>query len=84
MVASTTLRLSISCCTVWLLSASELVKAEVLPNSDSILPSRPAGPGSAGVGQGVDRLRIQGLDNGFQAAEQQVEIQGGLRCGRPG
>ena len=61
----------------WLLSANEF---EVTMSSRTAIRGF---PGPAGFESATNRrvhvLRVQALDNGFQSAEQQVEVQGGCR-----
>ena len=73
-------RSSISCSMTWLLSANEFVNDDVLENSDSRVPPLALQDLDQRRGERVHVLRIQALDNGFQAAEQQVEVQGGCRA----
>ena len=88
-VSSVVRRSSISCSMTWLLSASEFVNDDVFENSDSRVPPWPCRIWTSDAGECVDVLRIQALDNGFQTAEQQVEVERGrgavhryLRAGR--
>ena len=72
-------RSSISCSMTWLLSASEFVNDDVFENSDSRVAALALQYLDQRRGERVDVLRIQALDNGFQSAEQQVEVQRGRR-----
>ena len=64
----------------WLLSASEFENDDVFENSDSRVPPLALQDLDQRRGERVDVLRVQALDNGFQSAEQQVEVQRGRRA----
>ena len=75
MVATTVLRLSINCCTVWLLSASAVGERRRLGEQRLQVAVLALQNLDQRIGQRVDRLRVEALHNGFEAAQQQVEIQ---------
>ena len=75
MVPTTMLRLSISYCTVWPLSAIALENDVVFEKSEferSALALENLNKRSA---ERIDVLRIQPLHNGFESTEQQIEVE---------
>ena len=64
----------------WLLSASELVNDEVLREQRVQRAALALQDLDQRRGQRVDILRVQALDDGFEPAEQQVEVERGRRA----
>ena len=75
MVAITVLRLSISCWTVCPLSASAVGERRRLGEQRFDVAVLALKDLDQRVGQRVDVLRIKALDNRFESAEEQVEVQ---------